>query len=39
MPDIRIYLPDNLYMRLNQETNKSKLIQQLLKDHWKEEGL
>jgi hypothetical protein len=39
MPDVRIYLPDTLYIRLNQETNKSKLVQQLLREHWKGEGL
>ena len=35
MPDIRLYLPDNLYMRLKKEENMSKLVQKLLKQYWK----
>ena len=36
MPDIRIYLPDEMYIRFKQEeSNKSQLIQQLLTEYWK----
>ena len=34
MPDIRLYLPDDLYMRLKKEENMSKLVQILLIDYW-----
>jgi len=34
MPDIRLYLPDELYMRLKKEENMSKLVQILLIDYW-----
>ncbi len=36
MPDIRIYLPDDMYIRFKKEEgNKSQLIQKLLTDYWK----
>jgi hypothetical protein len=39
MPDIRIYLPDEMYIRFKQEEgNKSQLIQQLLTEYWKVKG-
>jgi hypothetical protein len=40
MPDIRIYLPDEMYMRFKKEGGNSKLIQTLLKEYWeiKEKG-
>ena len=35
VPDIRIYLPDRLYMKIREEENKSKLIQDLLDEYYK----
>jgi len=34
MPNANIYLPNGMYVRFSDEPNKSKLVQQLLKDHW-----
>lgn len=35
MPNVNIYLPDNMYKRFIDEQNKSKLIQRLLNEYWK----
>jgi hypothetical protein len=34
MPDIRLYLPDDLWIKLKKEKNMSKLVQDLLKEYW-----
>lgn len=37
MPDIRLYLPDDLWIKLKQEENMSKLVQDLLREYWAKE--
>jgi len=37
MPDIRLYLPDDLWIKLKQEKNMSKLVQTLLKRHYEKQ--
>jgi hypothetical protein len=34
MPDARIYLPDDMWIKLRNEPNRSKLIQDLLTEYW-----
>lgn len=38
MPDIKIYVPDDMYYRLKKTKNRSKLIQDLLTEHWQKEN-
>ena len=34
MPDIKVYLPDDMYYKLKKTKNRSKLVQDLLRDYW-----
>ena len=34
MPDIKIYVPDEMYYKLKKTPNRSKLIQELLTEYW-----
>lgn len=34
MPNVAIYLPDDLYKQFNEEEDRSKLIQKLLREHY-----
>jgi len=38
MPDIKIYVPDEMYYRLKKTPNRSKLIQDLLTKYWHSEN-
>ena len=38
MPDIKIYVPDEMYYRLKKTPNRSKLVQQLLEEYWQKEN-
>ena len=38
MPEIGIYLPENLYIKLKAEDNRSELVQRLLKKHYQDES-
>lgn len=34
MPNVNVYLPDEMYVKYIKEKNKSELVQRLLKEHW-----